>query len=300
MKYDQVKKALQDAAHGWANLLLQQHPSEHEAIAASMEVISEALASSRTEGDLLSHLKTVADAFTRDDYVNGIDEDDHSLNKALFCGMLDSVLMSHGSRHHNEEEPRSDGVISLDARRLQRDALSEQLYEAMACIKQYYLFGFDAMGQADNLLLSGIDPRPANAHNYAFYTLQEMHPDLSEHEIEERIPEFLDKMLQRALDDMVYEPMQCNTESAFDAEALPLQSFYLIGKAHEAAMYRTHATGLPEGTDLFDMRYAREMRDMLKDLLKGERYVCETPDQFLGAAHWLLHACEIAQPYRGR
>ncbi len=60
----------------------------------------------------------------------------------------------------------------------------------------------------------------------------------------------------------------------------PLHSYYLVRKAYAMAKEATHASGLPEGTDLYTQLLRKNENTMLKALADSDAWQCAIPEDF--------------------
>lgn len=298
MPFEQIKASLKRAATHHAQGIIAAYPASAFEAGETRDMITESIDRCMNEAELTQNLKHVGDDLLEEDFCEGYDKKGQSGNSRIFKGMLKTVLEAHDA--NKQVEPAAadtpSEVVSMDARRAQRERYSEHFSGKLTQLLQYYRWGFDAMHAIDRQLVHSLedpDTPPANMYGYAYGTLKELHPDLDEHEISELIDGHIHAVLQSFLEDGFCVPLRIDPDDIPAAKDMPLHSFLLISKAYEVALAHTRASKLPEGTDMFDARLMREVTPLLKDLFKKDHYLCNDAGDFLETVHWLDHSISM-------
>lgn len=297
MKFEQIQSGLKQALNRYSDIVIQHSPERKAEVDKTVHYITEVIDKSFSESELLDHLKLVADDLLREDYYDGCDKKSES-SSAIFESMLVTALLHFGKGDEEQEQPQnqSDTIIDFQAHRSQRQVFSEQFAGKLTETLQYYRWGFDAMRIIDRQLARALENPDAqvNMYDYAYHTLQELHPDLDDSKTGRLVEGHIHKVLQSFLEDGFCDPLRIDPDDIPEAKELPLHSLMLICKAYDVAKQHARASKLPEDSDMFDARMMREVKPLLKDLLKNDRYLCADASSTLETIQWLDHSFDMA------
>lgn len=295
MNFEYLKATLRNAAERRTQMLCKAYPASANDALDTLKMTTEIIDKSINEADLLCNIKNLADDFIEEDFCEGYDTRGETGNSIIFEGMLVTALQAYGSLQTGETKDGNQGanVISLDARRAKTERYSEHFSGKLTQVLHYYRWGFDAMHALNAQMVRAMGDaqgKTANMYGYAYGTLKELHPDLDDGEIGALVDDHIHAVLQSFLEDGFCEPLGLDPNDMLEAKDLPLHSLLLICKAYDVAKEHVRASKLPEGTDMFDARLMREVRPLLKDLLKNDHYLCADAGDFLDTMDWLNHS----------